>query len=88
MMDPSILRSGEAPIETPLAMQGGFDGQIGLMALSTRRCSRLGLPTGDRFGREPDGEAAAITQGCIILSQVRDPMTLVGNAASAFRIPK
>ena len=56
------------------------------MALSTRRCSRLGLPTGDRFGRKPDSQAAAITQRCIMLSPVRDTMTLAGNVASAFRM--
>jgi hypothetical protein len=56
------------------------------MALSAPRCSRLGLPTGDRFRREPDYQAPAISQGCIIVAPVRDPMTLPGNVASAFRM--
>jgi len=56
------------------------------MALSTRRCSRLRLPTSDCFGREPYCQAPAITQGCIIFAPVRDPMTLAGNVASAFRM--
>ena len=56
------------------------------MALSARRCSRLRLPTSDRFGREPYCQAPAITQGCIIFAPVRDPMTLAGNVASAFRM--
>src|ERR1019366_4869010 len=65
--------------------QGGFDGQIGIMALPAPRCSRLGLPTRNRIRRKPDSQAPAITQGCIIFSPVRDPMTLAGNVTSAFR---
>ena len=57
-----------------------------IMALSARRCSRLRLPASDRFGREPYCQAPAITQGCIIFAPVRDPMTLAGNVASAFRM--
>jgi hypothetical protein len=61
-----------------------FNGEIQIMALSARRCPRLRLPTSDRFGREPYGEDPAITQGCIIFTPVRDPMTLGENVASAF----
>jgi hypothetical protein len=39
-----------------------------------------------RIGREPDNRAPAITQGCVMLSPVRDQMTLAGNVASAFRM--
>lgn len=56
------------------------------LALSARRCSRLGLLTRNRIRRKPDCQASAITQGCIILSPVRDPVTLAGNVASAFRM--
>jgi len=55
------------------------------VALPAPCCSRLRLPTGDRFGREPDYQAPAISQGCIIFAPVRDLMTLAGNVASAFR---
>jgi hypothetical protein len=58
----------------------------GVSPSAARRCSWLGLPTGDRCGREPNYQAPAITQGCIILPPVRDPMTLAGNVASAFRM--
>ncbi len=63
--------------------QGGFDSQIGIMALSTWCCSRLGPPTGDRIRRKPDCQAAAIAQGCIVLAPVRDPMALAGKKAES-----
>jgi hypothetical protein len=48
-----------------------------------KTCMKL---TGDRSGRKPSYQAPAITQGCIILSPVRDPMTLAGNVVSTFRM--
>ncbi len=64
---------------------------------STRATTVIGLKlkasyasTGDKLADsivgEPYCQAPAITQGCIIFAPVRDPMTLAGNVASAFRL--
>jgi len=56
------------------------------MPLAARRRPSLRLPTGDRFGRKPDSEAAAIAQRRIIVPPVRHPMALTGNVMTALGI--
>ena len=56
------------------------------MTLASGRRPRLRLPTRQRLFGEPDRQASAISQGCIIFAPVRNSMTLGGNVASAFRM--
>ena len=56
------------------------------MTLASRRRPRLRLPTRQRLFGEPDRQAPAITQGCIILSPVRHPMPLTRNVMTALGI--
>jgi hypothetical protein len=59
---------------------------VRIMTLASRRRPRLRLPTRQRLFGEPDRQASAISQGCIIFAPVRNSMTLAGNVASAFRM--
>ena len=59
--------------------EDGFNGEIKIMALSNWRRARMRLPTGNRFGREPDRQAAAMAKRRIIVPPVCNPMTLARN---------
>ena len=60
---------------------GDRQGRIpGLAALCGARCR---APTLDRLGREPDGEAAALTQAGVVVAPVRDLALLLGDMMAA-----
>jgi hypothetical protein len=62
-----------------------FDGEIGIVTLTARRCSRLRLPACHRVGRKPEGKVSAISKGRVILTPIGDLMTLTKNITPAFR---
>jgi hypothetical protein len=47
--------------------QGGSDCQSRIVRLTASRCTRFSPPSGNRLLREPDREASAMAQGCIVL---------------------
>jgi hypothetical protein len=51
---------------------------VRIMPLASGRRPRLRLPTRQRLSGEPDRQASAISQGCIIFAPVRNSMTLGG----------
>src|SRR5918993_5660816 len=53
------------------------------MALTASCRAGLSLPGGNRLVREPDREAFALAQGCIVLCPVRYPVPLFGNVVTA-----
>ena len=63
-----------------------LNGQIGIMRLAARRCSRLRLPTHQRFFGEPDRQASTIAKRCVIVPPIGHPMPLTGNVASTLGV--
>ena len=68
--EPLGLAQGQA--ENRAQHQRRRDRQGGIVRLPTRLSPRLSSPGVDRFVREPHGQAAALPQGGIILTPVRD----------------
>ena len=62
------------------------DYQGRVVPLTARRRARLGMPGGDRCFGEPDGQAAALAEGGVILSPVRDPVPLARNVMTSISI--
>ena len=62
------------------------DGQGRIARLAASRRSRLSLPGRDRRVGEPDRQAAALTQGCIVGRRVRGPMPLLWDVVATLGI--
>src|ERR1700731_4556211 len=63
--------------------QGRGDRQSRIVRLTTARGPWLRTPGRDRLVGEPDRQAPALTQGCIIVRPVGYPMTLLRDVVTA-----
>ncbi len=62
------------------------DSQARVARLTTSRSPWLSLPRGNCCVGKPNGQAAALSQGCIIGSRVRGPMPLLWDVVAALGI--
>ena len=59
-------------VEDETERQGGFDGEIGRLALPAPPADASRCPRGDRVGREPEGDVASPHEGSVVLGPVPD----------------
>ena len=59
-------------VEDETERQGGFDGEIGILALPAPPADASRCPRGDRVGREPEGDVASPHEGSVVLGPVPD----------------
>ena len=52
--------------------QRGFDGNLGVLQLPSALADAHGLPRGDRFRRQPQGDVASLDQGSVVRRPVSD----------------
>src|SRR3954471_2338094 len=78
------LAQGQA--EYRLERQPRRDRQRRVVRLTARRGAGLGVPGRDRRLGEPDGQAAALSQGRIVFGPVGDPAPLFRDAVTAISI--
>ena len=52
--------------------QRGFDGNLGVLQLPSARADAHGLPRGDRFRRQPQGDVASLDQCSVVRRPVSD----------------
>jgi hypothetical protein len=64
--------------------QSGFNGQIRIMTLTTRRRAWLRSPTRQRFPAKPYRQASTIAKCRVIVSPIGYPAFLTGNVMATF----
>src|ERR1700744_2001410 len=73
----------QRPVEHSTQGQCRGDRQSRIVRLTTARGPWFGSPGRDPPGGEPNRQAPTLTQGCIIVRPVGDPMTLLRDVVTA-----
>ena len=66
------LRLTKGQVEDEPERQRGFDGNLGVLQLPSARADAHGLPRGDRFRRQPQGDVASLDQCSVVRRPVSD----------------
>ena len=64
--------SDEGAVKDQAERQRGFDGNLGVLQLPSARADAHGLPRGDRFRRQPQGDVASLDQCSVVRRPVSD----------------
>ena len=66
------LRLTKGQVKDQAERQRGFDGNLGVLQLPSARADAHGLPRGDRFRRQPQGDVASLDQCSVVRRPVSD----------------
>ena len=66
------LRLTKGQVEDEPERQRGFDGNLGVLQLPSALADAHGLPRGDRFRRQPQGDVASLDQCSVVRRPVSD----------------
>ena len=64
--------SDEGQVKDQAERQRGFDGNLGVLQLPSALADAHGLPRGDRFRRQPQGDVASLDQCSVVRRPVSD----------------
>ena len=66
------LRLTKGQVKDQAERQRGFDGNLGVLQLPSALADAHGLPRGDRFRRQPQGDVASLDQCSVVRRPVSD----------------